>query len=229
MAVLCVSGAKLKSSFRILLASVIALLFTLSANAQQITVLNQQGQPAADLVVYLQPHHDANLVVDFVPAKAEVHQKDKQFSPYITVVQKGQEVAFVNQDDITHHIYSALGPKRFSFKLRNEQAQELILFEKAGHVSMGCNIHDWMSGHLLVVDTPFYAITDSQGQVVFDSLPEDDFTVQVWHPQLKLTDNQQSQTFHLPQEQPLTITLEAEFDSIPKQQSLDEFEFLEGY
>ncbi|MCT8987008.1 hypothetical protein [Shewanella phaeophyticola] len=104
-----------------------------------------------------------------------------------------------------------------------------MLFEKAGHVSMGCNIHDWMSGHLLVVDTPFYAITDSQGRVDFDSLPEDDFTVQVWHPQLKLTDNQQSQTFHLPQDQSMTITLEADFDSIPKQQSLDEFEFLEGY
>ncbi|WP_372941114.1 hypothetical protein [Shewanella sp.] len=229
MAVLCISSVKLKSSLKMLLVSIVALLFTQRVLAQQITVLNQQGQPAVDLVVYLQPQNEANLVVEFVPVKAEVHQKDKRFSPYITVVQKGQEVAFVNQDDITHHIYSALGPKRFSFKLRNEQEQELILFEKSGHVSMGCNIHDWMSGHLLVVDTPFYAITDSQGQVVFDSLPEDDFTVQVWHPQLKLTDNQQSQTFHLPQEHPLTITLEAEFDSIPKQQSLDEFEFLEGY
>ncbi|MCT8987009.1 hypothetical protein [Shewanella phaeophyticola] len=96
-------------SIKVLLASVIALLFAHSAYAQQITVLNKQGQPTADLVVYLQPHHDANLVVDFVPVKAEVHQKDKQFSPYITVVQKGQEVAFVNEDDITHHIYSALG------------------------------------------------------------------------------------------------------------------------
>lgn len=213
----------------LLLTQLASQLFAQSVSAQELLILNQQGQAAVNVVVYLQPNNADNSVVTAQPAKAEVHQKDKQFSPYITVVQKGQEVAFVNEDDITHHIYSALGPKRFSFKLRHEQAQQLIMFETAGHVSMGCNIHDWMSGHLLVVDTPFYAITDSQGKVVFNALPEDDFTVSVWHPQLKLNDNQQLQTFHLPNKQPIVITLEAEFDSIPKQQSLDEFEFLEGY
>ncbi|GGP90321.1 hypothetical protein [Shewanella ulleungensis] len=230
---LSLSRDKSKLSLTLLLNLTTLLLLTQqvtqTVSAQEFLILNQQGQAAVNVVVYLQPSNAENRIVAAESVKAEVHQKDKQFSPYITVVQKGQEVAFVNEDDITHHIYSALGPKRFSFKLRHEQAKQLIMFETAGHVSMGCNIHDWMSGHLLVVDTPFYAITDNQGKVIFNALPEDDFSVVVWHPQLKLKDNQQLQTFHLPSEQSKVITLDAEFDSIPKQQSLDEFEFLEGY
>jgi hypothetical protein len=36
-------------------------------------------------------------------------------------------------------------------------------------------------------------------------------------------------TVHFPRDNAMTITLQAEFDNIPNQQSLDEFEFLEGY
>tara|TARA_R110000796_G_scaffold48115_5_gene115538 strand:+ start:1939 stop:2688 length:750 start_codon:yes stop_codon:yes gene_type:complete len=208
------------------------ILFGISAvNAapQSIMVLNAQGQPAQNMVVYLLPSAPANIVTTVAPSKAEVHQKDKQFSPYITVVQKGNDVAFVNEDDITHHIFSALGPKRFSFKLRHQQQQQILRFEQTGHVSMGCNVHDWMSGHLLVVDTPFYAVTNLQGIVTFEHLPADDFKLVVWHPQLKMPDNQQVKPVHFPSDNTMTITLQADFDSIPSQQSLDEFEFLEGY
>ncbi|MGI2001696.1 hypothetical protein [Shewanella frigidimarina] len=207
-------------------------LFTISAvNAapQSIAVLNAQGQPAQNMVVYLLPSNPASSVTTAAPHKAEVHQKDKQFSPYITVVQKDTDVAFVNEDDITHHIFSALGPKRFSFKLRHQQQQQILKFEQTGHVSMGCNVHDWMSGHLLIVDTPFFAVTNLQGKVTFEHLPADDFKLVVWHPQLKMPDNQQVKPVHFPSDDTITITLHAEFDSIPSQQSLDEFEFLEGY
>lgn len=220
------------TSTRVIVIALSCLLLSSSAAiaaSQNVLVLNAQGLPAENMVVYLVPNNPANIVTNTLPQKAEVHQKNKQFSPYITVVQKNNDVAFVNQDDITHHIYSALGPKRFSFKLRYEQAQQIITFENTGHVSMGCNVHDWMSGHLLVVDTPFYAITDANGQVAFTDLPADDFQLVVWHPQLKSTDNQQVKTFHLPSDNSITISLQAEFDSIPSQQSLDEFEFLEGY
>ncbi|MGX9462790.1 hypothetical protein ACWXWU_16380 [Shewanella sp. A14] len=222
----------LNTSMRVYALFFICLLFcsgTAKASSQDILVLNAQGQPAENVVVYLLPSNPANIVTQVPSPKAEVHQKDKQFSPYITVVQKGHDVAFVNQDDITHHIFSALGPKRFSFKLRHEQDQQVLTFEQVGHVSMGCNVHDWMSGHLLVIDTPFYAVTNQQGKVSFEHLPADNFELVVWHPQLKMTDNQQVTMFHLPTDKAIAITLQAEFDSIPSQQSLDEFEFLEGY
>ncbi|WP_434939120.1 hypothetical protein ACRWQN_17360 [Shewanella sp. HL-SH8] len=215
----------------VLLSSTLAGLFTVSVFAQEINVLDQNGKGLENMVVYLLPKHSVSAEGVDNNKKAEVHQVDKQFSPYITVVQKGKDVVFVNEDDITHHIYSALGPKRFSFKLRTEQQQQIINFEQTGHVSMGCNVHDWMSGHLLVVDTPFYGITDKQGRVNFDHIADDEYQVVVWHPQLNMPNNQMSQTRLLvaSQAQVVLINVVADFDDIPEQRSLDEFEFLEGY
>lgn len=220
------------TSQRIIIALTLScVLFNISAATaapQSIMVLNAQDQPVQNMVVYLLPSDPTNIVTTVAPKKAEIHQKDKQFSPYITVVQKGNDVAFLNEDDITHHIFSALGPKRFSFKLRHQQ-QQILRFEHTGHVSMGCNVHDWMSGHLLVVDTPYYAVTNLEGIVTFEDLPADDFKLVVWHPQLKMPDNQQVKTVHFSSDNAITISLQAEFDNIPSYQSLDEFEFLEGY
>ena len=37
-------------------------------------------------------------------------------------------------------------------------------FDQPGLVTLGCNIHDWMLGFILVLDTPWFAQTDKQGK-----------------------------------------------------------------
>ena len=205
-------------------------------SAETIRLVNSAGEAMENMVVYLQPKHleEANSEldgkrVDNMALPLEVHQRNKQFTPYITVVQKGYELQFVNDDDITHHIYSAAGPKRFSFKLRKDNATKTMVFDRVGHVSMGCNVHDWMSGHLLIVDTPYFGLTDEMGRVSFKNAPDADYNLVVWHPQLLIRDHSLSQEVTLPLTQVLTITVSALMGDIPSQQSLDDFEFLEGY
>ena len=216
--------------FSTLISATICALVSLPAMSQQLTVIDANTAPMANMVVYLTPitpiSADAQL-----PAKSpvEVHQENKQFSPYITVIQKGYQLKFVNDDDITHHIYSASGPKRFSFKLRKDSTQQDMVFDQAGHISMGCNIHDWMSGHVLVVDTPFYGVTDGKGNIHFNTLPDNQYQLVVWHPQMQTEENQYSQIITTPLAQPLTIQIMASMDDIPNQQSLDDFDFLDGY
>jgi plastocyanin len=205
-----------------------------SISSQIIRVLSPEADKVSGLVVYLLPQfpldaqnlgevntvHSDNVV--------EVHQNNKQFTPYISVVQRNKAVDFVNDDNITHHIYSALGPKRFSFKLRSEQSSDTMIFDQAGHVSMGCNIHDWMSGHLLVVDTPFYGISNQQGQVVFEHLPQGDYQVVLWHPQLPAKGHTQIHSLTLSGEA-VSLILQDNLSPIPEQKSLDDFDFLEAY
>lgn len=207
-----------------------------AVSAETIKLVNSAGEAMKNMVVYLQPKllvgsqsELAGESVDNMAAPLEVHQRNKQFTPYITVVQKGYELQFVNDDDITHHIYSAAGPKRFSFKLRKDNATKSMVFDRVGHVSMGCNVHDWMSGHLLVVDTPYFGLTDEKGRVSFANTPDADYTLVIWHPQLSSQDNSLSQGVTLPLTQALTITVSALMGDIPSQKSLDDFEFLEGY
>ena len=58
-----------------------------------------------------------------------------------------------------------------------------IAFDKPGVVTLGCNIHDWMIGYVLVVSTPHFAKTDASGRVHLRDLPAGSYAVQAWYPQ----------------------------------------------
>ncbi|ACA87219.1 hypothetical protein [Shewanella woodyi] len=204
--------------------------WSFAANAEKVRLVDSSGEPMPDLVVYLEAKNSQQHTVgNKVTPPLEIHQKDKQFTPYITVMQKGYELQFVNDDDITHHIYSAAGPKRFSFKLRKDNSTKTLRFEQEGHISMGCNIHDWMSGHLLVVDTPYFAIADESGEVEFDGVPNAEYELMVWHPQLQVENNTLMQTVTTSSSTPIIVTIDVPMADIPEQKSLDDFDFLEGY
>ncbi len=204
-------------------------------NAEPFQLIDIDGKAMINMVVYLQAKQidsgDASSTdksASIVPP-VEIHQRNKQFTPYITIIQKGYQLQFINDDDITHHIYSAGGPKRFSFKLRKDNSTKDMVFDQVGHISMGCNIHDWMSGHVLVVDTPHFGITDELGWVHFDDIADGSYQLVIWHPQLLTQGNRLTQEVILPLVEPLTITVSGLMSEIPSQQSLDDFEFLEGY
>lgn len=107
-------------------------------------------------------------------------QKDRQFTPHVLVVEQNAKVEFPNLDSIMHHVYSFSKSKSFELKLYREQPQAPITFDQAGVVELGCNIHDWMLGYIVVVDSPFYGITNEQGQFSFD-VPAGEYTLTVWH------------------------------------------------
>jgi hypothetical protein len=60
-----------------------------------------------------------------------------------------------------------------------------VVFDKAGFVTLGCNIHDWMIAYVAVLPTPFFQVTGNDGRAVLKDLPPGHFTVETWHPALK--------------------------------------------
>ena len=61
------------------------------------------------------------------------------------------------------------------------------MFDKVGVVRIGCNIHDWMSGIILVLPTPHFAVTDAAGHFVLENLPKGSYTLVAWHALSKCT------------------------------------------
>jgi hypothetical protein len=55
------------------------------------------------------------------------------------------------------------------------------VFDKAGTVVLGCNIHDQMLAFVYVVDTPYFAKTDASGKVKLSDIPNGDYILKVWH------------------------------------------------
>jgi plastocyanin len=82
---------------------------------------------------------------------------DREFTPYVSVIQTGTRVEFPNRDPIQHHVYSFSPAKTFEIKLYSGRSPESILFDKPGVITIGCNIHDWMIAYVLVVPTPYFA------------------------------------------------------------------------
>jgi hypothetical protein len=63
-----------------------------------------------------------------------------------------------------------------------------LVFDTPGEVTLGCNIHDDMVGYILVVDTPYFAITDGNGAAALAGLAPGRYRVHVWTPRLKRAD-----------------------------------------
>lgn len=151
-----------------------------SASAATFTaqVVDQQGQPVADAVVTLKGPAGAPTGA----LKADMDQRDQEFSPRVLAVHTGTQVKFPNSDNIRHQVYSFSPAKRFELRLYEGTPSEPLLFDKPGVVVLGCNIHDWMVGYIYVTDEPLYGVTDSNGTLKLDQVPAGHYQATLWHP-----------------------------------------------
>lgn len=179
------------------------------------------------MVVYLEPEDDISL--PFNEQVVEVGQFDRSFTPYISVMQLGSKVSFKNKDDITHHIYSPIGDNKFSFKISAGESQVKHDFQEVGEVAMGCNIHDWMSGYLLIVDTPLFGKTNENGMLTLPAPPVGKYQVIVWHPQLDAMDNRVNRAINLSEQKKITIKIDNKIQKMSEQKNQEDFDFLSDY
>ena len=193
----------------------------------QVSVQDKNGKVVPDIVVYLAPLDGQKLSQS--SDVVTVSQKNKAFSPYITVSQTQKTVHFVNQDDITHHIYSADNDNKFAFKIRAGHEHSTESFNDEAEIAMACNIHDWMSGYLLVVDTPYFSKTDANGKASFQIKESGNYNVIVWHPQLPTEQNRLYQKYNVTNNLELSFTLPKELLNVPNQENSDGFDFDSSY
>jgi len=166
-------------TLRTLAVSALAATLTTAALAVPVTVQlrGPQGQPLGNAVVAIEVK---GRPAKTTTAKAEIGQRDRQFTLQLLVVQTGTAVNFPNFDTVRHHVYSISPIKVIDIKLYSGTPTEPVVFDKPGVAALGCNIHDRMSAHVIVVDTPTFARTDDKGQATFD-LPAGEHAVKAWH------------------------------------------------
>jgi plastocyanin len=118
-------------------------------------------------------------------ARATMVQKDLMFMPDILVVRTGTAVDFPNNDPVRHQVYSFSGAKKFQLSLYSGSQHAPVVFDQAGVVTLGCNIHDGMIGYIYVTNSPWFGRTGRDGRVSLGDLPAGDYQVHVWHPRIK--------------------------------------------
>jgi plastocyanin len=145
-----------------------------------VTVADVQGAPAADAVVSI---HVRGTAAATSGKTADLTQRQRRFEPAVLAIQQGTAVNFPNLDTVRHHVYSFSPAKTFEIKLYAATPAAPVVFDKPGTAVLGCNIHDQMLAHVRVVDTPYFARTDTQGRAEID-VPAGSHTMKVWHASL---------------------------------------------
>ncbi len=147
----------------------------------KVTVI-ADGSPKSDasnIVVYLE-----GIAADVQPLSAvpEIHQRDQQFAPDLTVVTRGSTIAFPNDDKIFHNVFSVSEPARFDLGLYKSGESKSVQFDRPGVVDVYCNIHPQMAAKIKVLDTPYYALTANNGSFFIPNVPPGTYPIVAWQP-----------------------------------------------
>lgn len=156
----------------------------------RIEVFDRDGAPVPEVAVYLTPVGAGQVGAgDTADRPPSINQHDLSFSPHVSIIQTGTAVAFPNDDDVRHHVYSFSQAKRLNMTIDSHSVHpDRPVFDQPGVVTLGCNIHDNMLAYLLVVDTPNFATTDRDGVVRLTTLSAGTFEVNIWTPRLAAGD-----------------------------------------
>jgi plastocyanin len=116
-----------------------------------------------------------------LPTK-QVTQKDLTFIPSLLPVRVGTTVEFPNLDDTYHNIFSYSPAKRFDLgRYRpDERPIPTQVFDRPGLVILRCDIHEHMRGLILVLNTPYFVMTDTSGHFRLEGLPAGHYTLKAW-------------------------------------------------
>jgi plastocyanin len=161
-----------------------------------VTVLDRSGHALPEVVATAAPTPEVHSAPAASHATAIMDQRDIAFVPQVLVVGVGTNVEFPNNDTVSHQVYSFSPAKRFQLPLYKGALHPPVIFDKAGLVVLGCNIHDQMVGYIYVTDAPYYGKTDAQGTVHLPSSPGD-YLLTLWSPYIADPAATLTQTVHV--------------------------------
>jgi plastocyanin len=133
-------------------------------------------------VVYLEGTFadDEGPVPAEAPAPAVV-QRGLRFFPALMPIRKGTRVVFPNEDNFYHNVFSYTTGNRFDLgRYRRGEEPPGHVFTEPGVVSLFCEIHGHMRGTILVLETPYFTVTDADGAFQLRGLPAGTFTLVAW-------------------------------------------------
>ena len=120
----------------------------------------------------------------------DIGQEGYQFRPGISAIRTGTQVAFPNHDDEFHNVFSYSRAKRFDLgRFRKDEQSPLITFDQPGLVKIYCEIHKHMRSLLLVLDTPWFVETDTDGRFQLAHVPPGDYRLRAFLPSEETLDS----------------------------------------
>lgn len=151
-----------------------------------------------DCVVYIE-----NVPGNWPPAKNEhIDQKGLVFIPHVLPILVNTTVEFLNHDNVLHNVFT---PDKIAdkFNLGTWPPGEIktYTFKQTGVAILLCKVHSEMEGYTVVLQNPFFSLTDENGNYSIKDVPAGSYTLKVWNKkfraapkQIEIKDGQTLQT-----------------------------------
>jgi plastocyanin len=133
----------------------------------------------ADAIVYVDD------IVATTRGSATMKQENKEFVPAVLVVQRGTTVQFPNLDAVFHNVFSVTPDNSFDLGSYRQGEAKSITMSKPGVVSVYCNMHPQMVGHILVVPNGNYVRAGKDGFFRISNVPVGHHRIVTWAPGAK--------------------------------------------
>ena len=112
-------------------------------------------------------------------------QKGCEYTPYIAAVQTGQKIVVKNSDPELHNVHPT--PEMDGNEEKNVAQPpgspdlEFSFPVAENFVRFKCDVHPWMFAYVTVVDHPWFAVTDKDGEFKIANVPPGTYTIQAMH------------------------------------------------
>jgi plastocyanin len=118
-------------------------------------------------------------------ATQRIAQQRATFSPHVLPIMVGTTVDWPNNDNIYHNVFSMSDAKSFDLGLyKGDPTNKLVTFDKPGRVDVFCSIHQDMHCIILVLENPYFASTDEDGNYKITDVPPGTYKLKAWHERL---------------------------------------------
>ena len=112
-----------------------------------------------------------------------------QTPKYVIGARNGETLLLENTDPIRHEIvayeFTTRGVKQRSHRpvdAKTSQARDIFVKNKTENFLIKCNLHPFLQSRGVIVDNPYYAITDEEGRFTIKNIPPGNYKVVAWHP-----------------------------------------------
>jgi plastocyanin len=176
-----------RASRLVLLAACVVLIGGTPALAGEIkgSVTAKRDKFLENTVIYVEEVKDKEFKPDETPSLMD--QVNMTFVPHVLPVLVGTTVSFKNSDKVLHNVFS---PDKCANKFNlgswpQGETREFTFKEPGCTPVLLCNVHPEMEAFILVLQNPYFAVTDKEGSFTIPDVPAGKYTINVWHEKLK--------------------------------------------
>lgn len=149
---------------------------------EETVVVGDNGE-LANVVVSIKPAEGQKIKGDIPKDPAVLDQKGCMYHPHVIACMVGQDVTIKSSDPFLHNVHAlCIDNDPFNFGQPVPSEKKITPFTTPETFKVKCDIHPWMAAWIVVLDNPYFAVTNEKGTYSIDikGLPDGDYTLSAW-------------------------------------------------